>query len=83
MTGDHKESPYIGSGYDDFLADEDIRAEVEALVLKKTASLQLQEILGSDHVSKSQLVIRMKTSRTSVNRMLDPAKPSFTVASKK
>jgi len=83
MTGDHKENPHIGSGYGDFLADEDIRAEVEALVLKKTASLQLQEILGSDHVSKSQLVIRMKTSRTSVNRMLDPAKPSLTVASKK
>jgi len=44
-------------------------------------SLQLQEILESDHVSKSQLAIRMKTSRISVNRMLDPANPSLTVAS--
>ena len=75
------ENPHVGSDFDDFLADEGIRAEVETLALKKLVSLQLQEILESDHVSKSQLAIRMKTSRTSVNRILDPAKPSLTVAS--
>jgi|GEM_PF-434263 len=75
------ENPHVGSDFDDFLADEGIRAEVETLALKKLVSLQLQEILESDHVSKSQLAIRMKTSRTSVNRMLDPVNPSLTVAS--
>lgn len=74
-------NPYVGSDFDDFLADEGIRAEVETLALKKLVSLQLQEILESEQVSKSQLAIRMKTSRTSVNRMLDPVNPSLTVAS--
>ena len=78
---DPNKTPHIGSDFDDFLADEGIRAEVETLALKKLVSLQLQEILESDHVSKSQLAIRMKTSRTSVNRMLDPVNPSLTVAS--
>jgi len=75
------ENPHLGSGFDDFPADEGIRAEVETLALQKLVSLQLQEILESEHVSKSQLAIRMKTSRTSVNRMLDPVNPSLTVAS--
>ena len=75
------ENPHIGSDFDDFLADEGIRAEVESLALKKLVSLQLQEILESEDVSKTQLALRMKTSRTSVNRMLDPANPSLTVAS--
>ena len=54
---------------------------METLALKKLVSLQLQEILESDHVSKSLLAIMMKTSRISVNRMLDPVNPSLTVAS--
>ena len=75
------ENPHIGSNFDDFLEDEGIRAEVETLALKKLVSLQLQEILESEDVSKSELATRMKTSRTSVNRMLDPVNPSLTVAS--
>jgi predicted XRE-type DNA-binding protein len=74
-------NPHIGSDFDDFLADEGIQAEVETLALKKIVSLQLQEILDKEDVSKSQLASRMKTSRTSVNRMLDPVNPSLTVAS--
>jgi predicted XRE-type DNA-binding protein len=75
------ENPHFGSDFDDFLEEEGIRAEVEALALKKLVSLQLQEILESEDLSKSQLAIRMNTSRTSVNRMLDPLNPSLTVAS--
>ena len=75
------ENPHIGSNFDDFLEDEGIRGEVETLALKKLVSLQLQEILESEDVSKSELATRMKTSRTSVNRMLDPVNPSLTVAS--
>lgn len=75
------ENLHIGSDFDDFLAEEGIKAEVEALALKKVVALQLQEILEKERVSKSQLASRMHTSRTSVNRMLDPGNPSLTVAS--
>ncbi|WP_367870393.1 Fis family transcriptional regulator [Luteolibacter sp. Populi] len=74
-------TPHIGSDFDDFLAEEGIKGEVEALALKKVVSLQLQEILEKEHVSKSQLASRMQTSRTSINRMLDPGNPALTVAS--
>ena len=74
-------NPHIGSDFDDFLAEEGIKAEVEALALKRVVSFQLQAIIDREHVSKSQLASLMKTSRTSVNRMLDPGNPSLTVAS--
>ena len=74
-------NPHIGSDFDDFLAEEGIKAEVEALALKRVVSFQLQSIIDQEQVTKSQLASLMKTSRTSVNRMLDPENPSLTVAS--
>ena len=74
-------NPHIGSDFDDFLAEEGIKAEVEALALKRVVSLQLQKIIDHEQVSKSQLASLMKTNRTSVNRMLDPENPSLTIAS--
>lgn len=74
-------NPHIGSDFDDFLAEEGIKAEVETLALKRVVSHQLQEIIEQEQMSKSELARLMKTNRTSVNRMLDPENPSLTVAS--
>ncbi len=49
--------------------------------LKRAVSLQLQQILEQEHVTKTELASRMKTSRASLDRMLDPSNPSLTVAS--
>ena len=60
---------------------EGILPEVEVLALKRVVSLQLQQILEQEHVTKTELASRMKTSRASLDRMLDPSNPSLTVAS--
>ncbi len=65
----------------DFLAGEGILPKVEVLALKSVVSLQLQQILEQEMVTKTALVSRMKTSRASPDRMLDPSNPSLTVAS--
>jgi predicted XRE-type DNA-binding protein len=70
-----------GSDFCDFLADEGIRPEVEVLALKRVVALQLQQILEQENITKTQLATRMKTSRASLDRILDPANPSLTVAS--
>ena len=64
-----------------FLASEGLLPEVEVLALKREVSLQLQRILEQEHVTKTELASRMKTSRASFDRMLDPSNPSLTVAS--
>jgi antitoxin HicB len=70
-----------GSDFSDFLTDEGIRPEVEVLALKRVVALQLQQILEQEHITKTQLATRMKTSRASLDRILDPGNPSLTVAS--
>ena len=70
-----------GRDFREFLAGESIFPEVEVLALKRVVSLQLQQILEQEHVTKTELASRMKTSRASLDRMLDPSNPSLTVAS--
>lgn len=54
---------------------------MEVLALKRVVSHQLQQILEQEHVTKTELASRMKTSRASLDRMLVPSNPSLTVAS--
>ena len=61
-----------GSDFRDFLAGEGILPEMEVLALQRVVSLQLQQILEQEHVTKTELASRMKTSRASLDRMLDP-----------
>jgi antitoxin HicB len=75
-----KPNPRRGSSFDDFLADEGILPEVTALALKRVLALQIQEIIDKQHITKSQLAVRMHTSRAAVNRLLDPENASLTVA---
>jgi antitoxin HicB len=51
------------------------------LTLKRVISLQHQQILEQEHVTKTELATRTKTSRASLDRLLDPSTPSPTVAS--
>ncbi len=51
------------------------------LARKRMVALQPQQILEQERITKTQLATRMKTSRASLDRILDPANPSLTVAS--
>ena len=75
------QNAYRGSDFRDFLAGEGILPEVEVLTLKCVVSLQLQQFIEQEHVTKTELASRMKTSQASLDRMLDPSNPSLTVAS--
>lgn len=76
-----KENAHRGSDFRDFLAEEGLLPEVEILALKRAVALQLRQLLESEHVTKTQLAKRMKTSRAALDRILDPSNPSLTVAS--
>ena len=56
--------------------------DVEKILAKVAQiAIQLQQILETEHVTKTQLANRMKTSRASLDRLLDAMNPSLTVAS--
>lgn len=75
------ENPHRGGDFREFLDGEGILAEVEILALKRVVALELQQILEKERITKTQLAVRMKTSRASLDRILDPSNPSLTIAS--
>lgn len=73
------ENKYIGSSFDNFLEAEGIKQEVEAGAVKKLISYQLLEVIKKKNFTKTELAHQLGTSRTAVNRLLDPENESVTL----
>ena len=67
---------HIGSSFDDFLKDEGIHEEATSHAIKRVIAWQLAEAMKEKHISKTEMARRMKTSRTQVQRFLDPENDS-------
>ena len=74
-----KKNKHIGSGLDDFLLEEGLLAEVEATAVKRVIAHQIEKELAERHISKSSLARMMRTSRSSLDRLLDPENSSVTL----
>ncbi|WP_008315937.1 XRE family transcriptional regulator [Leptolyngbya sp. PCC 6406] len=72
-------SPCIGSSLDDWLEEEGILAEVNAIALKRVLAWQILQEMNRKGLSKSQMATSMNTSRSSLNRLLDPVNTSVTL----
>ncbi len=71
---------HIGGDFDDFLRDEGILDDAEAVATKRVIAFQIAQEMEREHISQSEMARRMKTSRSAVERLLDPANPSVTLA---
>lgn len=71
---------HIGSDFDDFLREEGIFEEVEAGAIKKVIACMVEQALVESHTTKSEMAKRMGTSRTQLDRLLDPENHSVTLA---
>jgi hypothetical protein len=71
-------SKHFGSTFSSFLEEEGIKDEVDLRTKKKVLADQILAQMERDHVTKTELAARMNTSRTVVNRLLDPNDTSFT-----
>ena len=65
-------NPHIGSSLDDFLAEEGILEECEALALKEILASQIEQAMKEQGMNKVQMARRMRTSRSQLDRLLDP-----------
>jgi len=63
---------HIGSSIDDFLRKEGIFEETQAQAVKEVVAWQLAEAMKKRKISKSKMALLLKTSRTQVDRLLDP-----------
>lgn len=69
----------IGSDFDDFLEDEGMLEEATAMAVKRVIAFQLAEKMAEESISKTEMAKRMETSRSALERLLDPENPSVTL----
>ena len=71
-----KKHNYIGSSLDDWLKEEGILEHCEEIGAKYEFTMQLKEEMEKQNITKEELASRMHTSRSAIERILNPQKPS-------
>lgn len=70
----------IGSSFDSWLREEGIQEEVTAGAIKRVVARQVQAAMAEGGLSKAEMARRMHTSRSQLDRLLDPENESVTLA---
>lgn len=63
---------HFGSSIDDFLKEENVFDEAQAQAIKEVVAWQLAKAMKKKRISKSRMAVLLKTSRSQVDRILDP-----------
>lgn len=79
MTTKTKKNPHRGSTLDDLLKEEGVFEEFQAAAIKNVIAFQLSQAIEDNHLTKTQMASRMKTSRAQLNRLLDPKDGNVTL----
>ena len=69
----------IGSNFDDFLAEEGMLEEVTAVAVKRVIAWQIEQEMTAQRITKTAMAKKMRTSRASLNRLLDENDTSLTL----
>lgn len=74
MANKHK-----GSDFDAFLKEEGLSTEVESAAAKRVLAYQFELAMKKRRLSKVTMAKRMQTSRSALDRLLDPENSSVTL----
>jgi antitoxin HicB len=75
----HKVIDHSGSTFDSFLEQEGIREEVEAVAIKRVLAWQLSQAMQQQQKTKQAMAKQLHTSRSQLDRLLDPQNVSVTL----
>jgi antitoxin HicB len=62
----------LGSSIDDLLKKEGVFEQAQAQAVREVVAWQLAEAMKEKKISKARMAVLLKTSRTQVDRLLDP-----------
>ena len=65
-------NPSLGSTFNDFLKEEGVYDEVTAVAIKRSLAYELERAMEAQAITKVEMARRMETSRSQLNRLLDP-----------
>ncbi|MGY8891829.1 MAG: Fis family transcriptional regulator [Pseudomonadales bacterium] len=74
-----KRNPRAGSSFDDFLKEVGIYDDVQNAAIKKVLSAKLEAGMFDQNISKIDMDKRLKTSRSQLDRLLDPDNETITL----
>jgi len=69
----------MGSSIDDFLREEGVLEEFQARAIKEVIAWQLNQAMKEHKLSRRRLAEMMHTSRTQVDRVLNPEDGNVTI----
>ena len=69
----------LGSDFDDFLAEGGMLEEVTAVAVKRVIAWQIEREMSAQKMTKTAMAKKMRTSRASLNRLLDENDTSLTL----
>ncbi|KYC43631.1 Fis family transcriptional regulator [Scytonema hofmannii PCC 7110] len=74
-----KKNPHIGSSLDDLFEEEGTLNEINIIAVKRVIAWQIQQEMTKKNLSKTEMAQQMQTSRSSLDRLLDPDNPAVTL----
>ncbi len=79
MTAGKKAKGRVGSSFGAFLKTEGRYEDTQALAIKRVLAWQIEEAMKAGDVSKTEMARRMNTSRSQLDRLLDPENDSVSL----
>ena len=76
-----KKNPHIGSSFESWLDENNLREEVTTAAIKAVIAHQLAAEMKKKHITKQRMAKLMNTSRAQLDRILDPDNGSATIES--
>ena len=73
------ENRHIGSSLDDFLMDEGFLESSQLIAIKSVLAWQIAQFIKQKKLTKATMAARMNTSRSALDRLLDPDNDSVTL----
>ena len=69
----------VGSDFDDFLTEQGMLEAVTAVAVKRVIAWQIEREMSAQKITKTAMAKKMRTSRASLNRLLDENDTSLTL----
>jgi antitoxin HicB len=67
-----KKKARIGSSFNEFLKEEGLHTKASAVAIKRVLAWELQRAMLDEGMTKNEMAKRMHTSRSQLDRILDP-----------
>lgn len=75
----NRENPRVGSTLDNLLRRDDAYEDIRNHAIKATLAYKLKEAMEAQNLSKARMAERMETSRSQLDRLLDPENEGVTL----